>query len=79
MTVPQKRALTIALLTTVIGAIAAPVLGAAWKAKVDTSVFEMHVEQDMRHRALDSALAKEQKELTLDILCSLKPDDRRCR
>lgn len=79
MTVPQKRAVTIAIMTTILGAIAAPLLGAAWNLKVDTSTYELHLREEQTHIVRDSAHIEEQKMLLLDVLCGVKPEDRRCR
>jgi hypothetical protein len=89
MTTAQKK-FTLAVLIAVLGAIAAPLLGAAWGAKVDTSTYDLHVEQegswrrlhveqDRTHAVRDSAERAEQRALLLDVLCGVKTEDRRCR
>lgn len=66
-------------------------LGArVWGMKVDTSTFNAHVQgrnaewalhlkDDEQHRQLDSLERKANADLLLDVLCGVKPGDRRCR
>lgn len=79
MTHQHKRAAVTAVLTTLIGTFFLWAASTAWASKVDQSDFDVHLEQERTHVVRDSARAEEQKALTLDILCSVKPADRRCR
>lgn len=78
MTAGVKRGLTIALTSTLLSAAAIPLLAALWRTKVDVSVFDVHLEQEVTHVVRDSARAEEQRMLLLDVLCATKPTDRRC-
>jgi len=79
VTAGVKRGLTVALTSTLLGAAAIPFLIALWRTKVDVSVFDVHLQQEVTHVVRDSARAEEQRMLLLDVLCATKPADRRCR
>lgn len=72
MTTQQKRAVTVGVLTTVLGAGVLFVTGAAWNAKVDRSEFDLHVQAEANNH-------ERQMELSLELLCEMKPANRRCR
>ena len=72
MTAPQRRAFLLTVLLAIWGALAVPLLGAVWTYKVDRPEFDLHVQ-------VDESRQKATLEITLDILCQLKPADRRCK
>lgn len=45
MTTPQKRALTVAVVTAVVGALALPLSLAAWNSKVSTSTYQLDMQR----------------------------------
>lgn len=83
MTTTQKRAAGIALVTAIVGALAAPLLAMAWNAKVSTSDYRLDLQRieadhdkDVRRlEARDSTVYT----LLLDMRCDQKPSDRRCK
>lgn len=72
MTEPQRRAITVGVVTTVLGALLLTLIGRAWESKVDQATYDLHIqaEQNVHER---------QMEITLELLCELKPTNRRCR
>ena len=50
MTTPQKRAVWLGILTAILGAISAPLLGAAWHSKADSGVVEQ-LRRDLNDKA----------------------------
>lgn len=78
MTAKQKGT-ALAILLAVLSALCAPLLGAAWNAKVDRSEFALHLEQERTHVVRDSARYEEIRALGLDTYCALRPSDRRCK
>jgi len=78
VTAGVKRGLTIALTSTFVGVAAIPLLVALWRTKVDVSVYDVHIEKESTRVVRDSARAEEQHMLLLDVLCAMKPTDRRC-
>ena len=83
MTAEAKRRLALAVLVPVLAALSWPLIrtasGAAWGLKVNTSTFRDHLRDEQLRAALDSAWHADQTQLILDVLCSVKPADRRCR
>lgn len=81
MTEPAKR-VTLGVLTALLVAMLTPIVLGAWVPKVSKSEYDLHV-QDARnwrvnHNLADSAWRAEQRELTLEIYCELKPRARKC-
>ncbi len=74
MTPQQKRAVTTGVVTSTIGAALLWLASVAWTAKVDKGEYDLHVLRD-------SSWEAEQREMTLDVLCSpnVDPSNRRCR
>ena len=83
MTTHQKRVAWLGVLLTILGAVSAPLLGAAWHSKVSTSDYRVdmqriennHTRDVQRLEARDSAVFT----LLLDMRCDQKPSDRRCK
>jgi hypothetical protein len=82
MTIQQRRGLTLAVLGAVLAGLITPVLLGAWDAKVGRPEFDLH-RQDVlnwrvNHVQADSAWRREQRELTMELLCEVKPQSRHC-
>ena len=80
MTTQAKRTAALAILTAILGAITVPLLNAAWQSKVSTADFNLYA-QTVNTR-IDKLAAQDsvQREMMLDILCTVKKqNDRRCK
>lgn len=71
MTDRQRKTLISALIVALVSVLTVPLMKAAWESKVDTDEYLIHLE---RAAATDA----EQTALLLDVLCTVKPADRRC-
>jgi len=72
MTDREKRNWKLGILATLVTALILRVGAGAWESKVSRGEFDTHVQgEEARWQA--------QYQLTLDVLCELKPQDRRCK
>lgn len=77
---PQARsAVRVGVITTVVGSAALWLASIAWAQKVDKPEFDAFVNQIKRDQIRDSAWMAEQRQLTMDIYCSLNPRSQRCK
>lgn len=79
MSTTQKRAALLGILTALLGAVTMPLLRTVWDAKVSSSDFRLYtqtVDSKLERLAVQDSM---QREMLTDILCSVKPRDRRCQ
>lgn len=90
MTPQARRAVSIGVTTTVLGALALAALTAARDSVVSRNEYNLHAQAvdnwQANHVQADSAWRREvyaeqraTRELTLEVLCEVKPDARACR
>lgn len=72
MTPQQQRALSTAVLASLIGAVCLAVLTGAWTSKVDRAEYDLHVQAE-------AVQVQEVRDMVLDLLCQQQPQNRRCR
>ena len=79
MTSLDARRWRLGILATLLTALLLKVATVAWASKVDTPVFQSHVRDAELTVVRDSSWKDQQQKMTLEILCTLKEADRRCR
>jgi hypothetical protein len=72
VTVASRRQIAIGVLTAVIGALLLGAVSFTREQVIFRPEFDAHVQSD-------TAWKREQREMTLDILCGQQPANRRCR